>query len=89
MRQARHDQQLRHYHDRNVKETSFNVGDLALGASRRPTTSINSLPPGRDLSSSLKSSARQLIDSSGVKDKEYQILGTWSTYDDSNRRIVF
>jgi hypothetical protein len=30
MRQARHDQQLRRYHDRNVKETSFNVGDLVL-----------------------------------------------------------
>jgi hypothetical protein len=30
MRQARHDQQLRCYHDRNVKETSFNVGDLVL-----------------------------------------------------------
>jgi hypothetical protein len=30
MRQARHDQQLRRYHDRNVKETFFNVGDLVL-----------------------------------------------------------
>jgi hypothetical protein len=30
MRQARHDQQLRRYHDRNVRETSFNVGDLIL-----------------------------------------------------------
>jgi hypothetical protein len=30
MRQARHDQQLRRYHDRNAKETSFNVGDLVL-----------------------------------------------------------
>jgi hypothetical protein len=30
MRQARHDQQLRRYHDRNVKETSFNIGDLVL-----------------------------------------------------------
>jgi hypothetical protein len=30
MRQARHDQQLRRYHDRNIKETSFNVGDLVL-----------------------------------------------------------
>jgi hypothetical protein len=29
-RQDRHDQQLRRYHDRNVKETSFNVGDLVL-----------------------------------------------------------
>jgi hypothetical protein len=27
MRQARHDQRLRRYHDRNVKETFFNVGD--------------------------------------------------------------
>jgi hypothetical protein len=30
MRQARHDQQLHLYHDRNVKETSFNVGNLVL-----------------------------------------------------------
>jgi hypothetical protein len=30
MRQARHDQQLRLYHGRNVQETSFNVGDLIL-----------------------------------------------------------
>jgi NhaP-type Na+/H+ and K+/H+ antiporter len=30
MRQARHDQQLRRYHDRNVKETSFNTDDLVL-----------------------------------------------------------
>jgi hypothetical protein len=30
MRQARHDQHFRSYHDRNVKETTFNVGDLVL-----------------------------------------------------------
>jgi hypothetical protein len=30
MRQARHDQQLCRYHDRNIKKTSFNVGDLVL-----------------------------------------------------------
>jgi hypothetical protein len=30
MRQARHNQQLRRYHDHNIKETSFNVGDLVL-----------------------------------------------------------
>jgi hypothetical protein len=30
MRQAHHDQQFRRYHDRNVKEPSFNVGDLVL-----------------------------------------------------------
>ncbi|CAO2152384.1 unnamed protein product [Urochloa humidicola] len=27
---ARHEQQLRHYHNRNVRERSLNVGDLAL-----------------------------------------------------------
>jgi hypothetical protein len=30
MRQAHHDQQLRRYHDRNVKECSFNVSNLVL-----------------------------------------------------------
>jgi hypothetical protein len=30
MRQAHHDQQLRRCHDGNVKETSFNIGDLVL-----------------------------------------------------------
>jgi hypothetical protein len=30
MRHTRHEQQLRHYHDRNVLEQSFNVGDLVL-----------------------------------------------------------
>jgi hypothetical protein len=29
-RHARHEQQIRRYHDRNVKERSLNVGDLAL-----------------------------------------------------------
>ena len=30
MRHARHEQQLRRYHDRNVKECTFNVGDLVF-----------------------------------------------------------
>jgi hypothetical protein len=30
MRQARHGQQLRRYHDRNIKETSFSIGDLVV-----------------------------------------------------------
>jgi hypothetical protein len=28
MRHTRHEQQLRHYHDSNVRERSFNMGDL-------------------------------------------------------------
>jgi hypothetical protein len=54
MRQSRHDQQLRCYHDHNVRETSFNVATSSLDASRRPTACISSLPPGRDPSSSRK-----------------------------------
>jgi hypothetical protein len=30
MRHTQHEQQLRCYHDRNVHERSFNVGDLVL-----------------------------------------------------------
>jgi hypothetical protein len=30
MRHTCHEQQLRHYHDRNVRERSFNVGNLVL-----------------------------------------------------------
>jgi hypothetical protein len=30
MRHTRHEQQLCRYHDRNVRERSFNVGDLVL-----------------------------------------------------------
>ena len=30
MRHARHEQQLHRYHDRNIKERTFNVGDLVL-----------------------------------------------------------
>jgi hypothetical protein len=30
MRHTRHEQHLRRYHDRNVRERSFNVGDLVL-----------------------------------------------------------
>jgi hypothetical protein len=30
MRHTRYEQQLRHYHNRNVRERSFNVGDLVL-----------------------------------------------------------
>jgi hypothetical protein len=30
MRHTQYEQQLRRYHDRNVRERSFNVGDLVL-----------------------------------------------------------
>jgi hypothetical protein len=88
MRQAHHDQQLCRYHDRNVRETSFNVGDLVLAASRRPTACTSSMPLGRDPSPSRKLSARLHINSSGATGKEYPTPGTWSIYDDSIRRIV-
>jgi hypothetical protein len=60
----------------------------SLDAFRRPTACTSSLPLRRDLLSSPKLSARQHIDSSGATGKEYPILGTWSIYVDSIRRIV-
>jgi hypothetical protein len=88
MRQARHHQQLRHYHDRNVKETSFNVGNLVLRRIQKTDGMHKPLPLGRDPSSSKKLSACQHIDSSGATGKEYRTHGTWSIYNDSIRRIV-
>jgi hypothetical protein len=88
MRQARHDQQLQRYHDRNVRETSFNVGDLVLRLSRKPMTCTSSLPLGRDPSSSPKSSAPPRIVSSGEMGKECLTPRTWSIYYNSIRRIV-
>jgi hypothetical protein len=88
MRQARHDQQLRCYHDRNVRETSFNVGDLVLRRIQKTDGMHKLSAPGKDPSSSPKSSAHPHTTSNGVMDKECQTLGTWSTYDDSIHRIV-
>jgi hypothetical protein len=42
MRQAHHDQQLRRYHDRNVREISFNVSDLVFRRIQK-TDSIHKL----------------------------------------------
>jgi hypothetical protein len=89
MRQARHDQQLRRCHDRNVKETSFNVGDLVLRRIQETDGMHKLSAPGKNSSSSPKSSAHPHIASNGVTSKVYQTLGTWSIYDDSTRRIVF
>jgi hypothetical protein len=89
MRQARHEQQLRRYHDRNVKETSFNVGHLVLRRIQK-TDGMQKLPapPGKDPSSSRMLSTRPHIDSSGATGKEYPTPGTWSIYVDSIRRLV-
>jgi hypothetical protein len=46
MRQARHDQQLRRYHDRNVSETTFNIGDLVLRRIQKTEACISFLPLG-------------------------------------------
>jgi hypothetical protein len=54
MRQDRHDQQLRWYHDRNVKETSLNIGDLVLRHIQKTDDMHKLSTPGKDPSSSLK-----------------------------------
>jgi hypothetical protein len=72
-----------------LRKIPSTLATSSSGASRRLTACISSLPPRKDPSSSPKSSAHPLIASNGVTDKEFQTLGTWSTYDDSIRRIVF
>jgi hypothetical protein len=76
MRQARQDQQLYRYHDRNVKETSFNISDLVLRRIQKTDGMHKLSSPGRDLSSSLKLSAHPLIAFNGATGKEYPTPGT-------------
>jgi hypothetical protein len=89
MRQARHDQQLRCHHDRDVKETSFNIGDLVLRRIQK-TDDIHKLSAPSEgpfiVTEVIRPSTYRLQWGDG---KEYQTLGTWSTYDDSIHRIVF
>jgi ribonuclease HI len=88
MRQARHDQQLRRYHDRNVKETSFNVGDLVLRRIQK-TDGMHKLSApweGPFIVTEVISPwtyRLQWGDGQGVPNP-----GTWSIYDDSIRRLV-
>jgi hypothetical protein len=71
-----------------LRKLPSTLATSSLDAFRRPMTCTSSLPLGRDLSSSPKSSACQHIDSSGATGKEYPTPGTWSIYDDSIHRIV-
>jgi hypothetical protein len=57
--------------------------------SRRPMACTSCLPLGKDPSSSLKSVVHLHITCSGAMAKECLTLGTWSTYANSIRRIVF
>jgi hypothetical protein len=47
MRHTRHEQQLRRYHDRNVRERSFNVGDLVLRRIQTTKGCTSSPPLGK------------------------------------------
>jgi hypothetical protein len=89
MRQARHDQQLCRFHNRSVKETSFNVGDLVLKCIQKTDCMHKLSAPRKDPPSSLKSSTHPHITSNGATGKVYPTLGTWSIYDDSTHRIIF
>jgi hypothetical protein len=88
MRQTRHDQQLRRYHDRNIKETSFNVGDLVLRRIQK-TDGMHKLSApweGPFIVTEVISPSTYRLQ--WVTSKEYPTPRTWSIYDDSIRRIV-
>jgi hypothetical protein len=58
MRHTRHEQQLCCYHDRNVREQSFNLGDLVLRCIQDTWRCTSSLPLGKVPSSSWRSSGQ-------------------------------
>jgi hypothetical protein len=89
MRQAHHDQQLRCYHDRNVKETSFNFGDLVLRHIQN-TDGMHKLSSpweGPFIVTEVVSPTTYRLQWATVK--ECKTLGTWSIYNDSIHRIAF
>jgi hypothetical protein len=89
MRQARHNQQLRRCHDRNVKETSFNVGNLVLKRIQKIDDMHKLFSPWEGpftVTEVVSPSTYRLQWDDG---QGYETLGTLSTYDDSIRRIVF
>jgi hypothetical protein len=88
MRQACHNQQLRRYHDRNVKETSFNVGDLVLRRIQK-TDGMHKLSAHWEAPFIVTEViSRKHIDSSGATGKEYPTPGMLSIYVDTISRIV-
>jgi hypothetical protein len=89
MRQARHDQQLRCYHDRNVKKTSFNVGNLVLRRIQKTNDMHKLFAPWEGPFIITEVISHPHIACSGATGKECQTLGTWNIYDDSIHRIVF
>jgi hypothetical protein len=89
MRQARHDQQLRRYNDRNVKETSFNVGDLVLRRIQKTDDMHKLSAPWEGPFIVTKVISPSTYSLRWGDDKVYPTHGTWSIYDDSTRRIDF
>jgi hypothetical protein len=47
MRHTRHEQQLRRYHNRNVRKRSFNVGDMVIRRISETRGCTSSPPLGR------------------------------------------
>jgi hypothetical protein len=88
MRRTRHDQQLRRYHDRNVSETSFKVGDLVLRRIHNTDDMHKLSAPWEGPFNVTEVISPSTYRSSGATGKEYPTPGTWSIYDDSIHRIV-
>jgi hypothetical protein len=88
MRQAHHNQQLQRYHDHNVRETSFNVGDLVLRRIQK-TDGMHKLSAPSEgpfiITEVISPSTYRLQwgDRQGVPNP-----WMWSIYDDSIRKIV-
>jgi hypothetical protein len=76
---ARYLQGIRRYHDRNIRERSFSIGDLVLHRIQDESALHNSIRGGKDRSSSSRLQDRGLIDYNTLRARTSQILGTFKT----------
>jgi hypothetical protein len=77
---ARYLQGIRRYHDRNVRERSFSIGDLVLAASKTSPAYTSSIRDGKDSSSSSRLQDQGLINYNIPRAKTSQIPRTYRTY---------
>jgi hypothetical protein len=80
MRHTRYDQQLRRYHDRNVRERSFNMGDLVLCRIQSTKGMHKLYAPWKGPFIVMESSAHRPTASSGQTAKAFLTSVISSTY---------
>jgi len=85
---AKYQQALRRYHTRRIRGRAFQVGDLVLRLRQSNKGRHKLTPPGKDLSSSPKSSDPALTSSPTKQGRSSRSRGTENNYVASTLRIL-